>query len=134
MKEHGLYEMKQQGQLIVITALYAFNKEGILKWAKEYKSIAETIKNKPWACLCDINQWEFFTPEAWEVIDEINDWCNINNLKFLGFICSANNLELVKQDMLKKSHSALTNTELAFCNNLQEAYCWLDSVGFNYQG
>ena len=102
MLEHGTYKMKQHGQLIVITAFNAFNREGILKWAKEYKSIAKTIKDEPWACLCDISQWELFTPDTLEVVDEVNDWCNDNNLKYLGFICNTH-MERAQQDLLKKN-------------------------------
>jgi len=132
MQEHGSYEMKRQDQLIVITALYAFNKEGILKWAQDYKALVETIKDEPWACLCDITQWELFTPDAWDVIDEVNHWCNANNLKYLVFICDSD-IELVQQDMLNKSHSVMTNVRVKFCDNIQEAYNWLDSLGFYHQ-
>ncbi len=123
MLEHGSYQMRREGQIILITAFQAFNKEGVLKWAQEYKSLAEPIKSSPWACLCDISQWELFTPDAWEVIEEVNHWCDANNLKYLVFICDSD-IKIIKQEMIKKSHSVMSNVTLEFCDNFQQGYDW----------
>lgn len=88
MQEHGSFDMKIINQTLVVKAFRAWNYETVLRYGTEYKQLIEKLKNKPWACLVDLTEWELATPDIWEHIDELNEWGNINNQRYEVVICS----------------------------------------------
>lgn len=84
-----------------------------------------TIKDKPWACLVDLSRWELSTPDMWQKIDELNEWGNENNQRFEVVICSLS----IQKSLMETSHEVLTNVESKFCDKIEQAFSWLESVG-----
>jgi hypothetical protein len=125
MIEHGSFQMEVIDQTLVVKCFDAWNTETVVRMCKEYKELVKTIKDKPWACLVDLSQWELSTPDMWEKIDELNEWANQNNQKYEAVICSLS----IQRMFLEASHEVLTNVESRFCDDLQEAFNWLQSVG-----
>ena len=109
----------------MVKAIGAWNYETALSCGEEYKRLVCEIKEKPWACLLDLTEWELFTPDASDYIDELNEWGNINNQKYEVVVCGLS----IQQDLLEKSHEVLTNVETKFCDSLADAYKWLEAIG-----
>ena len=86
-----------------VKAIGAWNYETALSYGKEYKQLISKLRDKPWACLVDLTEWELFTPEAGEHVDELNDWGNINNQKYEVVICSL----YIQKALLEKTHEVL---------------------------
>lgn len=125
MQEHGSFEMEIVDQTLVIKCFDAWNIETVLRLCNEFKELAETLNEKPWACIVDMSQWELATPEMWDEINKLNQWTNSNNQKYEAVICSV----CIQEILMKGSHSALTNVETKFCENIDEAYEWLSNLG-----
>ena len=125
MQEHGSFQMKIVEQTLIIKCFDAWNLETVLRLCKEYKGLVEQINDKPWACLVDLSQWELATPEMWDEISELNKWGNSNNQKYEAVICSTS----LQKTLMEDSHKVLTNVETKFCENIEQAYEWLNSVG-----
>ena len=125
MQEHGSFNMKIAKQTLVIKCFDAWNKETVLRMCKEYKELVNTINAKPWACLVDFTHWELSTPEMWGYIDDLNEWGNNHNQKYEAVVCSSS----LQQYLMEKSHDILTNVEAKFCESVNQAYDWLESVG-----
>ena len=123
MQEHGSFEMHVHEQIISIKVFGAWNFETTARWCAEYRNHIESVKNAPWSRILDLTLWELTTPDVWELVDEVNTWANINNQKFEVVICPF----AIQQKLLEKAHQVLTNVEIKYCENLQEAHKWLDN-------
>ncbi len=125
MQSHGSFKLFIKDQTLVVKAIGAWNYEEAVSFGNEYKRLVCKLRDKPWGCLVDLTEWELFTPDASDYIDELNEWGNINNQKYEAVVCDLS----IHQDLLEKSHEVLTNVETKFCENLQQAHEWLEAVG-----
>lgn len=125
MNEHGSFTIEVKDQTIVVNCFDSWNSETVIRLCKEYTEHVNTISDKPWGCLVDFTYWELSTPDMWEKIDELNEWGNVNNQKYEVVICSLS----IQRTLMEASHEVLTNVETKFCENLAQAYDWLESVG-----
>ena len=125
LKEHGSFTFEKKGQLIISRAYDAWNKETAQSMCSECLKLAQSIKDKPWAILVDLTQWEFGTPDMWEPIEELNQWANKNNQKFEAVVCSLN----IQQKLLEKSHEIFTEVNSQFFKTENDALQWLKSNG-----
>lgn len=125
MQEHGSFKLQIVDQTLVVQCFGSWNLETVLRMCKEYKVLAEQISDKPWACLVDLSQWELSTPEMWDEIDKLNEWGNENNQRYEAVICKLS----IQKSLMEDSHTVLTNVETNFCQNIEHAYEWLNSVG-----
>lgn len=126
MQSHGSFELTIKEKTLIVKAIGGWNYETALSCGKEYKALVREFKGKQWACLVDLTDWELFTPDAADYIDELNEWGNANNQKYEVVVCGLP----IQQALLEKSHEVLTNVETNFCENLEQAYDWLESIGF----
>ena len=111
------------GQFIHIKAFGSWNFETTSRWCLEYKNHIEFIKNNPWTRILDLTLWELTTPDVRNIVDEVNTWANINNQKFEIVICPL----AIQQKLAERAHQVLTDVEIKYCKNLQEAHEWLGS-------
>ncbi|MBU2871914.1 hypothetical protein [Colwellia sp. E2M01] len=125
MQTHGSFIIFNQDNTLVVKPIGAWNYETAVMCGLEYKQLVGEFKGKPWACLLDLTEWEFFTPDAAAYIDELNAWGNINNQKY-EVVISKSALQIA---LLEKSHKVLTNVETKFCDNIEDAYQWLEELG-----
>jgi hypothetical protein len=125
MKEHGSFEIKLVGQVLVIKAYDAWNLETVLRLCDECSHLISQIKDEPWATIVDLSCWELGTPDIWKPVEELNVWANDKNYKYQAVIISFN----LQETMLKKTHEVLTHTEKKFCKDTDEAFRWLSDAG-----
>ncbi len=78
--EHGESSISIDGDIITVTAVGAFNLEGIVKVIAELKLIIGSFCQKEFKLLFDYSQTEGGTPEVFEKINECNVWLNSQNM------------------------------------------------------
>jgi hypothetical protein len=125
VQEHGSFEMEIIDQTLIVKCFDAWNIETVLRLCKEYKELVLQINDKPWGCLVDLSQWELSTPEMWNEINKLNQWGNNNNQRYEVVICSMS----LQKTLMEETHTVLTHVETNFCDNIEQAYEWLRSVG-----
>ncbi len=125
MQSHGSFEVTIIDQTLTVKAFGAWNYETALSYGEEFKQLACKLRNKPWACLLDLTEWELFTSDSWDYLNELNEWCNINNQKYEVIICSSP----TQKALLEKTHVLLPNVEARFFDDFENAYKWLKHVG-----
>ena len=125
MQPHGSFKLSVIDRVIIIEAIGAWNYEAAVVFANEYKKRIEQLNKRPWACLIDLTNWELFTPEASDYLDDINRWAERNNQRFEVVVCGLS----IQKALLEKNQEAFTNVETKFCENIEQAYEWLKSVG-----
>jgi hypothetical protein len=123
MREYGPFEMRVYEQKIILKVLDVWNLEATLRWCTEYKNHINSIKTAPWAGIIDLSCRGLSIPDIWEYVEDVHTWANTNNQKYEIIICPLP-LQIY---VLERAHKTLTNVEIKFCNNLQEAYQWLEN-------
>jgi len=78
--EHGKSYISVDDDIITVTAIGAFNKEGIIKVVKELESIIKGFNQKEFKLLFDYSQTEGGTPDVFNEINECNIWLNSQNM------------------------------------------------------
>ncbi len=126
MKGHGAYKLEVNNNTITFNAYGAWNYETAEEWGRELKDIVVQMNNKPWAFLSNLTEWELITPDAKEYISELYSWFNKQNFKYLAIIYGLS----VQKSLLEEHHKIFTNVEIEYFDDLDEAICWLNSVGF----
>ncbi|GAC12888.1 hypothetical protein [Aliiglaciecola lipolytica] len=125
MQSHGSFEIYTKDQALIVKAIGAWNYETALSCAKAYKELVIQFNGKPWACLLDLTEWELFTPEASDCIDQLNEWGNEHNQKYEVVIFRS----AIQKGVMEKSHRVLTNVETMFCESFEQAELWLKKLG-----
>jgi len=125
MQEHGSFEVKLVGQVLVIKAYDTWNVETVLRLCDECKSLTSQIIDEPWAAIIDLSCWELGTPEIWEPISKLDAWINENNYKYEAVIINS----ILQKILLERSHEVLSNAETRFCKDINEAFSWLSDAG-----
>lgn len=125
MLQHGSFDIACKDKTIIVKCMGAWNIETVQEFIPIYKKYVLAFDGQPWACLLDLTQWELATPEAWELIDELNVWGNANNQRYEAVICSIS----FQQIFVEQSHLVMPNVEKKFCDDLAQAQQWLASVG-----
>lgn len=125
MQEHGSFEIKLVGQVLVIKAYNDWNLETVLRLCDECKILSSQIIDEPWAGIIDLSCWELGTPAIWEAIEELDAWINQNNYKYEAVIINSS----LQKKLLERSHEVLSNTETKFCKDIDEAFSWLSDAG-----
>tara|TARA_R110002167_G_scaffold91458_1_gene246019 strand:- start:68650 stop:69054 length:405 start_codon:yes stop_codon:yes gene_type:complete len=125
--EHGSFEFELSGQVLIMRPGGAWNVETAIRCCKEYKELAESINDSPWAGVVNLLSWELGTPEIWAEIDAVNAWADQHNEKFEAVIC-ANSLQTF---LLEQTYSKFRNVQTKFCDTELEALKWLSSEGIN---
>jgi hypothetical protein len=126
MKAHGSYKLEVNNNTITFTAYDAWNYEAAIEWGNELKNIVAQMNNEPWAFLSDLTEWELITPGATGYISELYSWVNDQNFKYLAVVFGLS----IQKSLLEEHHKIFTNVEINYFGDLDEANCWLNSVGF----
>lgn len=123
--EHGEYQLILEGQILKVKCLGSWNIELVKRMAKEFKEVATSISDKPWACMVDLLDWQLGVPEMWEEIYLINKWSCKNNQKFEVVVTN----NTLMKSLLEKSHTAFTGVDTVVFYNQGYAKRWLQSKG-----
>lgn len=125
MQPHGSFELTAKDQVIIIKAIGAWNYEAAVRFGGAYKRLISKIDKSVWGCLIDLTEWELFTPDASDYLDDINRWAEQHNQKYEAVVCGL----LIQEALLEKNQEAFINVETRFCETLDDAYCWFESLG-----
>mgnify|MGYP000067038300 CR=1 FL=1 len=125
MQEHGSFEIEVTGQTIRVKLFDQWNYETTVRFCNEFKVIALTISDKPWACLVDLLDWELGTPDIWAPLEGGNLWSSNNNQKYEASVSKLG----VHKHVMKKSDEALIGVQTNAFDNVTDALAWLEEVG-----
>jgi hypothetical protein len=66
--EHGLFEVKTEGKLLLVNAIGPFNEELLIKYENALESCIQSLEAAPWNQIITLHQLSLFTPEAEEIL------------------------------------------------------------------
>lgn len=120
---HGTCEVALIGERIISAAFIgSFNDKGVQHYANEIKRLVSTFQNQPFAMLINNLEVEGGTPEAYQTLDNYNQWLNQQAIVAKAFIIDNN---VTKQILLART-PALKKQNIAFFENPTDATIWLN--------
>lgn len=127
---HGKVDLSLIGERIIYAAFIgSFNEKGVENYAPEIKRIVNSFEKQPFAMLINNLSIEGGTPEAYQRLDEYNQWLNNQPIVAKAFIIDNN---VTKQILLART-PALKQQNIAFFETPAEATVWLEQQLNSYQ-
>jgi len=96
--EHGLFEVKIEGKLLLVDATGPFNKELLIQYEKALDTCIRTLEVSEWNQVITLHQLSLFTPEAEQVLTN-----TVINRRSRGLIACAIVLMNVEGESLIKT-------------------------------
>jgi hypothetical protein len=78
--QHGEVSIILKDNIIVATLIGAFNKKGAVEYTEGVKNLVKKLNDNKYAILVDNSCMEGGTPEAYQVLENYNQWLNKTNL------------------------------------------------------
>jgi len=118
---HGTTNFTVVGELIEVTFIGDFNKEGVNCYELELRKIIESLQGKPFLLLIDSVDFTGGTPEAYQALDQFNDWLNTQKMTAKAVIMK----NMVNQQIYLDRTSSLQQQNLCLFQDYTEARNWL---------
>ena len=122
--QHGEVQICCENNIISATLIGSFNEEGAIKYTEGIKDIVRSLEGQKYAILVDNLNMEGGTPEAYQVLEQYNQWLNGTNLVGKAIIVKT----LITTELIKSlSPSIKLQTTKSFQNRTL-AIQWLQSL------
>jgi len=125
--EHGLFEVKIEGKLLLVDATGPFNKELLIQYEKALETCIHTLEVSEWNQVIILHQLSLFTPEAEQVLTN-----TVINRRSRGLIACAIVLINVEGESLIKTQMSRcydrARVKHNFTTSIHEANKWLATL------
>lgn len=123
-KEHGLFEVKVEGDLLLVDATGPFNEELLIKYENALESCIQRLEVSTWNQVITLHQLSLFTPEAEQLLTN-----TVINRRSRGLIACAIVLSNVEGESLIKAQMSRCYTRAGvkhvFISSIHDANKWL---------
>lgn len=132
--EHGGFDLKREKDILLVDVTGAWNAETAKAYREAIVKIMVPAKDKPWALISNVEQWELCTPDCKLLIVELTKHCRDNGLKREAVVNSNTasvKLDLFHKNMKKQTSKASPDVfERDFFETEKEAREWLKNEGY----
>ena len=126
-KEHGVFEIKIEGKLLLINATGPFNQELIIKYQRALGSCIPNLEGSKWNQIVTLHQLSVFTPEAEQALIQ-----TLINRKARGLVaCAVILLDIEVETLIKTQISNCYNkagVKHQFTSSIDDAKKWLETA------
>ena len=124
-EEHGIFEIKVEGNLLLVDATGPFNEELIIHYKKSIESCIQKLEVSQWKQIITLHQMSLFTPEAEEALTQTLINRKNRSLVACGVvIADVDGKTLVKEQMSRCYQRA--EVKYQYFNSINEAKNWLN--------
>lgn len=93
MEVHGEYKITVYKHCIVVKISGQWNYEGVIKYIEDVKKEILKISDEPWGFMVDFLDWELFTPDTEDPVNDFQIWCKEKNQKYEASVIEDNNIK-----------------------------------------
>jgi hypothetical protein len=126
-KEHGLFEVKIEGKILLVDATGPFNEELIIKYKKALESCIQNLEISKWNQIITLHEFSLFTPEAEQSLTQ-----TLINRRTRGLIASAVVfVDIEGESLIKVQMSNCYNkagVKHQFMSSVDDAKKWLATL------
>ncbi|WP_108649222.1 hypothetical protein [Dongshaea marina] len=119
-KEHGSFEMKLQGNIMLLHVLGRWNVETTQHFVNAYQQQMVAMIKQPWGQVTDLSQWELSPPDIWEHIYGLARWMEEHNQVCEAFVCSLS----IQKMLMKKRLETTPKVRKKFFTDTEPALDW----------
>ncbi|MBU2862717.1 hypothetical protein KO489_02560 [Reinekea forsetii] len=120
---HGQTEISVSGRILQVSYFGQFNLEGITSGLSKQRKVIESFNGEPFAVLIDDKNIQGGTPEAYQALEEFNQWVNSQYMVAKAMLFKSN-LQLKILDSLVESRK---DQNIKTFSDKKEALHWLNS-------
>lgn len=128
--EHGVFEVKVDGNLLLVDATGPFNEELIVQYKKALETCIQTLEVSQWNQVIVLHQLSLFTPEAEQVLTN-----TVINRKSRGLnACAVVLMNVEGESLIKNQMSRCyerARVKYNFTSSIEDANKWLTSLENN---
>jgi hypothetical protein len=128
MKEHGVFEVSAEDNIVYAVLRGSWNEETAEESSQAFKLAASRIEANRWGHIVFLDDWELGVPEIEPIISELIIWCAESGLTHAAQVYSKS---MVKEYQLRKMVSQNIG-DLTLCQFpiTEDAVHWLTNEGF----
>ena len=120
-KQHGHTDISREGQLFICRPQGGFNMEGAQEYERAFAQEVLLIKDRPWAVMEVLENWEAASPEVMKRIGAQFAWCAEHNCHWLAVVNESPMMSYIVDQYIGQS-----GLELKFFTEESEALAWLE--------
>lgn len=121
MISHGEFSVVLTGSIIESKLAGSFNELGCSGYINAVKDKLNILAGKPFAMLIDDLELEGGTPEAYQLLNEYNQWMSKQPIVAKAFIISSQ----VQKDIILQRSPSLLQQNIEFFTDREHAMLWL---------
>ena len=121
---HGDTHFSIKGKIIIATLSGAYNKNGAIQYTEGIKSIVKSFNGERYAILVDNTDMEGGTPEAYQVLEEYNQWLNNTNLVAKAIVSNTT----VTTDIIKSLSPSINLQKNMHFEDKETAMTWVKKI------
>lgn len=121
---HGDTHFSIKGKIIIATLTGAYNKNGAIQYTEGIKSIVKSFKGERYAILVDNTDMEGGTPEAYQVLEEYNQWLNNTNLVAKAIVSNTT----ITTDIIKSLSPSINLQKNMHFEDKETAMTWVKKI------
>lgn len=122
--QHGEVQLCYENNIIRATLIGAFNEQGAIQYTEGIKHIVKSLKGQEYAILVDNTKMEGGTPEAYQVLEEYNQWLNHTNLVAKAVVVET----IITTELIKHLSPAIKLQTTKTFKNKASALRWLQTL------
>jgi hypothetical protein len=125
---HGYFEFSIVDQIQIGACSGDWNEEGAIECCINFKSVVNSINDKPWASISDIRGWGLGVPETEKHFQKLHLWSELHNQTH-KVIISSSSIQLNQIDAYQK---VWDKVKVYYANNIDDAINWLKKEKFEF--
>ena len=120
---HGSYHLTMKDKTIISKSFGSWNDVTIKNFIKEYKDMAISLTDQPWAGVVDVTEWQLATHDAEVLAKEFEIWCSDHNRMFVAIVGSS---PMIKFQLTRSGLSNQSDKmNVSHFSTTTQAYNWL---------
>ena len=125
---HGSYRLSIVERVVCSAVIGPWNLECTLAYSDEFRTLTASLADdgSPWASFFDPSKWQLLTPDSVQLFNENAQWASANNRTHVAIV----SIEFSLEEWLRDRMLENTQVESRFFHNRQDAWNWLQELGF----
>ena len=122
--QHGEVQLCYENNIIRATLIGAFNEQGAIQYTEGIKHIVKSLKGQKYAILVDNTKMQGGTPEAYQVLEEYNQWLNSTNIVAKAMVVRT----LITTELIYNLSPSIKLQNTKTFKNKESALLWLKTL------
>jgi len=131
MKYNPKFTIWLDNNVLIAMVKGSWTEQDAKDYARDFKASATPLTGSDWAHIVYLDNWQLGAPEIEPVVKDLVSWCLQNSLRYTAQVYCPNMVKQYQLDRMIIDNSS--QFEKRVYPNQQDAFAWLESLGFGSQ-